>query len=132
METARIALYGVGAMGARVAKLLLKKKGVEIVGAIDVDERKVGKDLGEALDIDQYLGVKISNNPDNVLSRANADVVIHSTTSFLKQTYSQITLAIKHGANVISTCEELSYPYAMEPELAGKLDELAKKHSVTI
>ena len=132
VEVARIALYGVGAMGARVAKLLLKKKGVEIVGAVDVDEGKVGKDLGETLDIDKYLGIKVSNNPDNVFSRANADVVIHSTTSFLKQTYSQIALAIKHGANVISTCEELSYPYAMEPELAGKLNELAKKHSVTV
>lgn len=132
VEIARIALFGVGAMGTRIAKLLLKKKGVEIVGAVDVDEGKVGKDLGEALGIDRYLGINVSSNPDNVLSEVKADVVIHSTTSFLKQTYSQIALAIKHGTNVISTCEELSYPYAMEPELAGKLDELAKKHSVTV
>jgi 4-hydroxy-tetrahydrodipicolinate reductase len=132
VETVRIALYGVGAMGTRIAKLLLKKKGVEITGVVDVDEGKLGKDLGEALDIDKHLGVKVSNNPDNVLSQVNADVVIHSTTSYLKQTYSQIALAIKNGANVISTCEELSYPYATEPELAGKLDKLARKHGVTV
>ena len=132
MENVKIVLYGVGAMGTRIAKLLLKKKGVEIVGAIDVAKEKVGKDLGEILGIDQQLGIKVSNNPDNVFSKANADVVIHSTTSFLKQTYPQIAEAVKHGVNVISTCEELSYPYATEPEIAEKLDELARERSVTV
>lgn len=132
MENVKIVLYGVGAMGTRIAKFLLKKKGVEIVGAIDVDKKKVGKDLGEILGIDKRLEIKVSNNPDDVLSKANADMVIHSTTSFLKQTYPQIASAIKHGVNVVSTCEELSYPYATEPELAEKLDELAREHSTTI
>jgi len=132
MENVRIVLYGVGAMGSRIAKLLLKKKGVEIVGAIDVAKEKVGTDLGDVLDIGKRLGIMVSNNPDGVLSKANADVVIHSTTSFLEQTYPQIAAAIKHGANVISTCEELSYPYATEPELTEKLDELAREHSVTV
>jgi len=132
MEDVRIVLYGVGAMGTRIAKLLLKKKGVEIVGAIDVAKDKAGKDLGEILGIDKRLGIKVSNNPDDVLSSANADVVVHSTTSFLRQTYSQIAVAIKHGVNVVSTCEELSYPYATEPELAKKLDKLAREHSVTV
>lgn len=132
MENVRIVLYGVGAMGTRIAKFLLKKKGVEIVGAIDVAKEKIGKDLGEILGINKRLGIKVSNNPDDVLSRANADVVVHSTTSFLKQTYSQIAAAIKHGVNVVSTCEELSYPYATELELAEKLDKLAREHSVTV
>jgi 4-hydroxy-tetrahydrodipicolinate reductase len=39
---------------------------------------------------------------------------------------------IKHGAKVISTCEELSYPYYSAPELAEKLDALAKKHKTTV
>ena len=132
MENVRIVLYGVGAMGTRIAKFLLKKKGVEIVGAIDVAKEKIGKDLGEILGINKRLGIKVSNNPDDVLSRANADVVVHSTTSFLKQTYSQIAAAIKHGVNVVSTCEELSYPYATELELAEKLHKLAREHSVTV
>ena len=132
MENVRIVLFGVGAMGTRIAKFLLKKKGVEIVGTIDVAKEKIGKDLGEILGINKRLGIKVSNNPDDVLSKANADVVVHSTTSFLKQTYSQIAATIKHGVNVVSTCEELSYPYATELELAEKLDKLAREHSVTV
>ncbi len=132
MENVKIVLYGVGAMGTRIAKFLLKKKGVEIIGAIDVDKEKVGKDLGDVLDIGKRLGITVSNDPNGMLSKANADMVIHSTTSFLKQTYPQIAAAIKHGVNVVSTCEELSYPYATEPELAEKLDKLAREHSVTV
>ncbi len=132
METIRIALYGVGAMGARIGRSLLKKEGVEVVGAIDVDESKIGKDLGEALDINRLLDVKVADDPDDVLSKVNVDVVIHSTQSYLRQAYPQIASAINHQANVISTCEELSYPYVTEPELAHRLNELARNNGVTV
>jgi 4-hydroxy-tetrahydrodipicolinate reductase len=58
--------------------------------------------------------------------------MVHATTSFLKQVYPQISKALQHGVNVVSTCEELAYPYATEPELAHKLDELAKENGVTV
>ena len=132
MEKVRVVLYGVGAMGSRIAKFLLEKEGVEIVGAIDVAEDKVGKDLGEILGLDKQLDVVISNDPDAVFSRVKADIMVHATTSFLKQVYPQIAKALEHRVNVVSTCEELAYPYIAEPELAQKLDELAKKHGVTV
>jgi len=132
MEKVRVVLYGVGSVGSSIAKFLLQKEGVEIVGAIDVAEEKVGKDLGEVLGIGKRLGVAVSNDPDAVLSRVKADIMVHATTSFLKQVYPQIAKALEHGVNVVSTCEELAYPYAAESELARKLDELAKENGVTV
>jgi 4-hydroxy-tetrahydrodipicolinate reductase len=132
VEKVKVVLYGIGAIGSRVAKFLLEKEGVEIVGAIDIAENKVGKDLGEILGLDKHLGVVVSNDADAVFSRVKADITVHATTSFLKQVYPQIAKAIEHGVNVISTCEELTYPYLTEPELAQKLDELAKENGVTV
>jgi len=132
MEKVRIVLYGVGAVGSSIAKFLLEKEGVEIVGAIDVAEEKVGKDLGEVLGVGKRLGIVVSNDPDAVLSSVKADIMVHSTASFLRQVYSQIAKALEQGINVVSTCEELAYPYATEPELARKLDELAKENGVTV
>jgi len=132
MEKIKTVLYGVGALGSRIAKFLLEKEGVDIVGAIDVAEGKVGKDLGEVLGIGKRLGILISDNPDAVFSRVKADITVHATTSFLKQVYPQIARALEHGVNVVSTCEELAYPYAAEPELTRKLHELAKEHGVTV
>jgi 4-hydroxy-tetrahydrodipicolinate reductase len=132
MEEVKVVLYGVGAVGELIARLLLEKQGVKIVGAIDVSEDKVGRDLGIILGLNKKLGVIISRDIASVFSKVKADVAIHTTTSYFKDTYPQIASLLKHRVNVISTCEELSYPYYSELELAEKLDALAKEHSVTV
>jgi hypothetical protein len=132
MRQVRVILYGVGAVGSMIAKFLLEKEGVEIAGAVDVAKGKVGKDLGEVLGIEKKLGIKISPNADKLLSKVKTDIAIHTTSSYLKDTYPQIVSLIKHGVKVVSTCEELSYPYHTEPKLAKKLDALAKKHKTTV
>jgi len=84
MNKVRVVLCGIGAVGRRIAKFLVEKEGVEIVGAIDVAKDKVGKDLGEVLAINKELGIAVSDDADAVLSRAKADVMVHATTSFLR------------------------------------------------
>jgi hypothetical protein len=132
MDEVRVVLYGVGAVGSLIAKSLLERKGVKIVGTIDVAKEKVGKDLGEVLGLNKKIGITVSSNVDAVLSKTKPDIAIHATSSYLKDTYPQIVSIVKHGVNVISTCEELSYPYYSEPKIAKELDKLAKKHDVTV
>ena len=128
----KVVLYGVGAVGSLIAKFLLNKEGVDIVGAIDIAKDKVGKDLGEVLGIERKLKINVSSDIDFVLSKVKADIAIHTTSSFLKDTYPQIASIIKHGVKVISTCEELSYPYYSEPEVAKELGALARKCNATV
>ena len=132
MDDVKIALYGVGAVGSLIAKSLLEKKGVKIVGAVDVAKDKVGKDLGEVLGLNRKIGVTISSDVNAAFSKTKPDIAIHATSSYLRDTYPQIASIIKHGVNVISTCEELSYPYYSEPKIAEELDKLAKKHDATV
>jgi 4-hydroxy-tetrahydrodipicolinate reductase len=131
MQKIRVVLYGVGAIGSKIARFLLEKEGVEIVGAIDIAKEKVGKDLGEILGIGKRLNVVVSDDLEAIFCKACVDIVIHATTSYLKDVYPQIAPLAKYGANVISTCEELAYPYLSEPELAKKLDALGMRYGVT-
>jgi len=131
MEKIRIVCYGMGAVGTRIAKLLLEKQGIQIVGAIDIAEGKVGKDLGEVLELNRKFGIIVSDDVDSVMSKARCDVVVHATGSYLKDVYNQIVPLAKYGVNVISTCEELSYPYLSEPELAKRLEALGIKYAMT-
>jgi len=128
----RVVLYGIGAMGSFIAKEILRRKGIEIVGAIDAAEEKVGRDLGDVINLNKRLGVTVSNDADSVLSKANVDVVVHATTSFLKNVYPQIKEIVEHGVNVVSTCEELSYPYVSDPKIAEEINKIAKEHNVTV
>ncbi|MFC1802722.1 hypothetical protein ACFL0D_02020 [Thermoproteota archaeon] len=133
MKNIKIVSYGIGVIGKRLVRHLLTKEGVEIVGAIDINPEIIGKDLGEVLG-QEKVGVLISDDVDKVLSETKPDIVCHTTMSYLRQTYAQFEDILKHGVNIISTCEELGYPYVGKEatELAQKLDEIAKENGVTL
>src|SRR5262249_10696371 len=124
--------YGVGPIGASIARLMREKKAIEICGAIDTDPAKVGRDLGEVVGAqDAPWGVKISGDAKEVLEQA-ADVVIHSTSSALPKVMDQLLACLESESCVVSTCEELSYPYRTYPDLAAKLDSAAKDWGVAL
>lgn len=132
MKEVKAVIYGVGAVGSLITKFLLEKKGVKIVGAIDIAKDKVGKDLGQILGLNKTLGIEVSSDTSQLLKQVKPEVAIHATSSYLRDTYQQIASLVKSKVNVVSTCEELAYPYATEPKLAAELDKLAKRNDVTV
>jgi len=123
---------GLGPMGKIITKLLLQRKNISLRGVIDIDPLLVGKELSEVLDIEKKLDLTIESDLDSILSRENADVVIIAISSSLEKIVPTIESAVKSGSNVISICEELSYPFQYHAERSKKLDVLAKSNNVTI
>src|SRR5499427_7160225 len=124
--------YGIGPIGASIVKLLREKESIDIVGAIDSDPAKVGHDLGEILGApDAPWGVRISGDARGVLEQS-ADVVMHTTSSSLPKVVDQLLAALEVGSCVVSTCEELSYPFRTYPEFAAQLDKSAKDNGVAL
>ncbi len=124
--------YGIGPIGASILKLMREKEAIEIIGAIDTDPAKVGKDLGEVVGAsDAPWGIKVSGDAKGVLEQS-ADVVMHTTSSSLPKVMDQLLAAMEVGSCVVSTCEELSYPYRTHPELALQLDKSAKENGVAL
>ena len=132
MEKVRVVIFGIGAIGRMTSKALLDKEGFEIVGAVDIDPNKVGRDLGDVLGVDRKLGVVVSDDVDAVLRESRPDVVLHMTSSYLKNVYSQLVGIIKHGVNIVSSCEELSHPFVSDLKLANALDEQAKRYGASV
>ncbi len=127
----RIIQYGVGPIGAGIVRLLLEKPGMRLVGAVDIDPAKVGQDLGKAVGVGRDLGAKISDQAVQAL-KTKADIVVHSTSSYLADVEEQLSQCIDAGLSVISTCEELVYPFRKHPRLSDKLDAEARKKGVAI
>jgi hypothetical protein len=124
----RLGFYGFGAIARLTARLGLER-GHEVVAAVDIDPRLVGRDTGEVMGLGEKLGVKISSDP-SVL--AQADVVIHATGSYLDKVYPQLARVIEMRRDVVSTCETLAYPWYRYPILARKLDEKADQYGVAV
>ena len=129
-EKIRVVQFGCGPVGCSIARLASTEPNIAIVGAIDLVN--VGQDLGEVGNFGWKSGIPISNDARAVLNKVKPDAVLLATGSVLKDTYPQVETIIKAGANIVSTCEELSFPYEKQPTLAAKIDELAKKHGVTV
>ena len=132
MKKFRVVQWGLGAMGSGMARLMLEKDGLELVGAIDMRPDYVGKDLGEVLGAGRKLGVVVTNDPASVLDKAKVDVVVIATTSWTKEQVPDLRKILTAGVDCISIAEEMASPEAQSPELAKELDALAKKHGVTI
>lgn len=127
----RAILYGVGPLGAKIARAILERKsGIEIVGAIDL--ANVGKDVGDLVGIGRKTGVAVTDSPESVLGRMKADVVIHATSSRLPDVTQQLAQCVQAGLNVVSSCEELSFPYYKYPDITNDLDQLARQAGVTV
>lgn len=75
---------------------------------------------------------RVMHPAERVLARSKPDVVLHATDSSLEQVTPQIELIVNQGASVISTCEELAWPFIRHPELAARIDQLAKQRGVSV
>ena len=121
--------YGVGPIGSRVVEVAANH-GFEFAGAVDIDPEKVGRDLGRVAGVGRDLGATVTDDEAAALA-ADPDVVFHSTGSSLAAIADQLEAAMAAGADVVSTAEELSYPWADHRETADRLHETATDHGVT-
>jgi 4-hydroxy-tetrahydrodipicolinate reductase len=132
MKKIRVALWGLGAMGSGMARLVLEKSGLELVGGIDMRPDYVGRDLGDVLGAGRTLGVTVTNDPSKVLDPGKVDLVVIATTSWTKEQVPDLRKILTAGIDCISIAEEMASPEAQNPELAAEIDALAKKHGVTV
>src|SRR3954453_8968496 len=80
-----VAQYGIGPIGAEIARLLLTKPWIKVVAAMDVDPNKIGKDLGEVIGLGREVGVLVTAD-----LQGKPDVVCHSTGSRLRYVAAQL------------------------------------------
>jgi len=127
----RIALWGFGAMGSGIARNIISKVDLKMVGVHDSRVDYVGKDVGTLLGLEE-CGVKINGNPMEMIEASNPDLVVIATNSFVSVVKDQIASVVKKGVNVITIAEQMAHPFFTHPEEAEELHNLAVRHGVTI
>ena len=124
--------YGVGKMSLYTMRYMLEK-GIEIVGAVDVNPEVIGKDIGEILGKEKMGVVVVSaENAEEMMQTTKPNICIITTRSLIAELEEPYMLCAKLGINAISTCEEAFYPQNSNPTLTNKIDELAKANNCTI
>ena len=128
----RVLMYGLGPIGAAVARQIASRKGFQIVGAVDIDRAKIGLDLGEVIGLDRKMRIRVTNDAVGAIKSGKPDVAVLCTSSSLKKVMPQIETVLKKKVAIVSTTEELSYPVGKNRALAKKIDAMAKKAKVAV
>jgi hypothetical protein len=128
----RVIHFGLGPIGAGVVRQVGTRKGFKVVGAVDIDPAKVGRDLGDVVGLGRQLKVKVSNDAKKAIKSTKPDVAVLCTQSSLKKVLPQIEAIVKMKVPIVSTTEELAYPSKANMKYARQIHQLAKKYKVAI
>lgn len=126
----RVVQIGIGPLGQRMVKFALERGGFEFVGAVDPSPEKAGKDLGELAGLPP-LGVEVKPSLKVALHGRSADAAILTTVSDMARIEPQVAELAAAGLNVVSTCEEMVYPWRTDPVRARNVDAACRAAGVT-
>ncbi len=128
----RVVQYGLGPIGCAVARQVVERAGLQLVGGVDIDPTKVGRDAGEVIGLDRRLGFPVAGNLAHALAQGPADVALHTTSSYLDVVKPQIIQILEAGLDVVSTAEELSFPWLSHTGEAAEIDAVARRVGKTV
>jgi len=126
-----VVVMGLGAIGQAVAHAALRSPEVKLVGAVDTSPRLKGKPLSEVLGVPVGT-LKVQGSLSDAVGRTKGAVLLHATSSRLPQVMDQLLAAVRLGMSVVSTCEELAFPWFRHPEAADKLARAAEQAGVVV
>jgi 4-hydroxy-tetrahydrodipicolinate reductase len=132
MPNIKVMHFGLGPIGAAIVKQVAVRPGFKIVGAVDIDPAKVGRDVGDVVGLSKRIGAKVSADGAKALKAAKPDVVMLCTSSSIKTVLPQIETILKAKVPIVSTTEELSYPGYTHIRQARLIHGLAKKAKVAV
>ena len=128
----RVLVLGTGQMGSGIARLVLEKAGLELVGAYGRRVHRVGMDLGQAIGLDTMLGIPISVDLERLITETHPEIAIQATCSTTADAMTEISTLLRHGVNVISIAEEMAYAKHSSPPIAEELHWQAVKQGVSV
>jgi 4-hydroxy-tetrahydrodipicolinate reductase len=123
---------GLGPIGASIVRQVAARPGFRVVGGVDVDSVKVGRDLGEVVGLGKLLDMRVQASLAMALKASKPDVVVLSTSSSLKAVLPDVETILTLKTAIVATTEELAYPAHTHVRYAQQIDALAKKSNVAV
>ena len=126
-----VVVMGLGDIGQAIARGVLARPEMELVGAADLRPDLAGMPLADVLGM-PAPGLAVTSDATELLRAARGGVLLQATRSHFKDVLPQLTQAVRAGTSVVSTCEELVWPWLRSEEAADELDRLCEERNVAV
>ena len=131
-ETIRVIQVGLGPIGREVARHVLARPGLELVGAVDVSADLAGRPLAEVLACGAPDGIVVTADPGELIAVARPDIAILCTASKLAQAASHMRPYLSQGVSIVTSCEEATAPDLENDPLARTVDDWARAGNAAV
>lgn len=131
-EPLPVIVQGLGPIGLRIAEAALGDPFVELAGAVEINPELVGRPLADVVEGAPDITIGDSVAAARAAVASDDAILVHCTGSYLDRLAPQLEAALRAGLHVVSTCEELTFPYERHPELAASLDAQAREAGRTV
>lgn len=125
MSNLRLLHVGLGPLGLRIQQDLLDKGLGQTVAAVDLSSALVGRPLSSV--VAGASDVRIAPSLDALSNWEEIDAAIVTTSSDLRQCADTLKGVLERGVAIVSSCEELVWPWLRHAALARELDDVARR-----
>lgn len=122
----RILHIGIGPLGHRILTEIVERGVGRIAGVVDSSPLLGGEPISKVCPAIKE-NITIAHAIEDVRNWNEIDCVVVTTSSDLRLCEPTFRVALEHGKPVVSTCEELIYPWLRHQALADRLHQLAVK-----
>ena len=130
--TIRVLLVGLGPIGATVGRQLAARRGFRIVGAVDIDPAKVGRDAGAVIGLERPLRTRVRAGIREAIRATRPDVAVLCTSSSLAEVLPQFEEVLRERVPIVTTTEEAAYPTRRTRAIASRIDAAARRAGVAV
>jgi 4-hydroxy-tetrahydrodipicolinate reductase len=127
----KVLQIGLGPLGIKTAKYIDERPNIRTVAAVDKNPNIIGRNLSAHCNLSNS-DVTISESVKEAIEGKEIDVVVLTTVSDMIRITPQIEEITSFGLPVVTTCEELSFPFITSPDLAERIDQSAKSNNVSV
>jgi len=126
-----VVVMGLGDIGQSIARSVLARPELRLLGAVDLRTELAGRRLSDVLGV-AGCDAPIATDPADLLRAARGGVLLHAAGSRFEAVLPQLTQAVRAGLSVVSTCEELAWPWLRDEAAADELDRLCEERNVAV
>jgi 2,4-diaminopentanoate dehydrogenase len=126
----RLAIHGIGFVGQELIRLATSK-GWPIVAAYNRAGDKVGQDIGRIAGLNRDLGVTVQDSDAADYTGLSADIALIAAHDLLEENWPAYERFLRAGINVLCHGSQSYNPQWSDPEIAARIDALARANGVT-
>ncbi|HEY6002573.1 MAG TPA: dihydrodipicolinate reductase [Anaeromyxobacter sp.] len=126
-----VVLMGLGEIGQAIARAALARPELRIVAAVDPHPERAGRELSALLGV-PAPGITVAEELGDALAAVRGGVVLQATQSRFEDVLPDLEAAVRAGVSVVSTCEELAWPWLNHRDEASALDRLCHERNAAV